>query len=515
MQSGYEWLLSLVFRYPKTTLCFTFISIAAGALLFAVLPQRMIPVVERNQFAVEIYLPQGSSLEQTIAVSDSMEHILRRDPRVTSITAFKGESSPRFHLVYAPKMPSPAYAQFIVNTLSAEATNAILAECTDKYAFYFPEAYIRFKQLDFQEVEALVEVRFSGENMQELKEQADKMLAYLNTLDECLRVRTDFGEMLPSALVTLNPVEAGRLGVNKAITSLNLSANYGEISVGSLWEGDYPLAVVLKPDTLNRGFNSIGDANVSGLLPGSTVPLRQVATVTPEWTEGQIVRRNGIRTISALADLKWGVNATKVNNKVKEYVNAEVLPQLPANITLSYGGEDELNAEIIPGLIQALIIAAFIIFLILLFHFKRLNLTLLTFSSCLLTVFGAAFGVWVMGIDFSMTAMLGIVSLMGIVVRNGIIIFDYTDELREKHKLPVRQAAFESGKRRMRPIFLTSATTSMGVLPMVLSGDLMWAPLGTVIFFGTFISMLFVVTVLPISYWMIFRNHELKTINNE
>lgn len=513
LQGGYEKLLALVFRHPKITLGITLVSVITGIVLFSTLPQRMMPVVERNQFAVEIYLPQGSSLEQTIAVSDSMEHILRRDPRVKSVTAFKGGSSPRFHMVYAPKTPSPSYAQFIVNTSSSGETNEILAECTDKYAFYFPEAYVRFKQLDFQAVEAPVEIRFSGENIEELKTQADKMAAHLNTLDECLRVRTDFGEMLPGARIELNPVEAGRLGINKAIMAVTLSSNYGGMSVSTLWEGDYPLSVVLKSEAVNQGFNSIGDVHVSGTIPGSTVHLRQIASIKPEWTEGQIVRRNGIRTISVLGDLKWGINATKANNKVKEYVNAEVLPHLPANIKVSYGGEDELNDEVIPGMMQAMTIAVFIIFFILLFHFKRLNLALLTFSSCILTVFGAAFGVWIMGIDFSMTAMLGMVSLMGIVVRNGIIMFDYTDELRQKHRLTVREAAFEAAKRRMRPIFLTSAAASMGVLPMVISGDLMWAPLGTVIFFGTLISMIFVVTVLPIAYWLIFRKTDkIKTV---
>jgi len=216
MQGGYDQLLALVFKHYKTALVVTLISIVVGIWLMSILPQRMMPVIQRNQFAVEIYLSQGSSLEQTIAVSDSMENILRADPRVKSVTAFKGTSSPRFHFAYAPKMPSSAYAQFIVNTYTNDETDALLAECTNQYAFRFPEAYVRFKQLDFQVVEAPVEIRFSGEDVEELKIQADKMLAYLNTLDECLRVRTDFGDMLPGAQIALNPVEAGRLGVNKA-----------------------------------------------------------------------------------------------------------------------------------------------------------------------------------------------------------------------------------------------------------------------------------------------------------
>lgn len=445
LQKGYDKLLTTVFEYPKMTLAVAFASIVAGMFLFNILPQRLMPVVERNQFAVEIYLPQGSALEQTAAVSDSMEHILRRDPRVKSVTAFVGASSPRFHMVYAPNMPSTAYAQFIVNTFTAKETETILAEYTDKYASYFPEGYVKFKQLDFQAVEAPIEVRFVGDNIQDLKEQAEKLTDHLNTMDVFRNVRTNFDEMLPGAQVRMDPVEAGRLGINKAFMSMSLSSNYGGMSVGTLWEGDYPLAVTLKSEKTDQGFNSIGDVHVSGMLPGISVPLRQVAQVEPEWTEGKIVRRNGIRTLSVSADLKWEVHTKEVLAKIKEYVNAEIIPSLPEGIDVEYGGEEENDAEVLPPIMNAFIISIFIIFLILVFHFRKLSLALLVFSSSLLTLFGAAFGVWVMGIDFSMTAILGIVSLIGIVVRNGIIMFDYTEVLRQKHNMPVRQAAFEAG----------------------------------------------------------------------
>ena len=506
LQSGYNRLLVTVFDYPKTTIFIALASIAVAIVLFTTLPQRMMPVVERNQFAVEINLPQGSPLERTAAVSDSMESILRRDARVKSITAFVGASSPRFHIVYAPKMPSTGYAQFIVNTTSAKATEAMLAEYTDQYAFYFPEAYVKFRQLDFLAVEAPVEVRFSGDNMQDIKEQANKLVAHINTMDECLYVRTNFEEMLPAARVEMNPVEAGRLGINRAMVSMYLTANYGGMSAGTLWEGDYPLAVVLRSEQKERGFNSIGDVHVSGILPNVSVPLRQVADVTPCWTEGKIVRRNGIRAISVFADLKWDANTNEMLTNVKKYINNELIPAMPAGIEIEYGGEEEQNANIVPDMVKALVIAIFIIFLILVVHFGRLNMALLVFSSSALTLFGAAFGVWVMGIDVSVTAMLAIVSLVGIVVRNGIIMFDYADLLRYRQKMPIREAAIESGKRRLRPIFLTSAAASMGVLPMIISKDLMWSPVGTVIFFGTLISMIFVVTVLPVAYWMCFKN---------
>jgi multidrug efflux pump subunit AcrB len=111
--------------------------------------------------------------------------------------------------------------------------------------------------------------------------------------------------------------------------------------------------------------------------------------------------------------------------------------------------------------------------------------------------------------------MLGIVGLVGIIVRNGIIMFDYAEQLRTERGMTVHEASFEAGKRRMRPIFLTSAAASMGVLPMVLSKSLMWSPMGAIILFGTLFSMIFVVTVMPVAYRMIFKNEELKNKNKQ
>ena len=154
-----------------------------------------------------------------------------------------------------------------------------------------------------------------------------------------------------------------------------------------------------------------------------------------------------------------------------------------------------------------------IIFFILLFHFRRINMALLILGSLALCLLGAGVGIWVMGLDVSVTAVLGIVSLMGILVRNGIIMLDYADELRMKEGLSVREAALHSAKRRMRPIFLTSAAASMGVIPMILGGSPLWSPMGSVVFFGTIISMILTLTILPVAYWLIFSRADRKTEN--
>ena len=127
-----------------------------------------------------------------------------------------------------------------------------------------------------------------------------------------------------------------------------------------------------------------------------------------------------------------------------------------------------------------------------------------------LCLFGAFFGLWIFGLDFSITAVLGLVSLVGIIVRNGIIMFEYAEELRSTKGLSVRQAAEQAGKRRMRPIFLTSCTTALGVLPMIIVGDTLWQPLGVVICFGTMLSILLITLIMPISYWFVYKGQDNK-----
>jgi multidrug efflux pump subunit AcrB len=516
VQGGYERLLAVCFAHPLLTVGVAIASIAGGVLLFTTLPQRMMPLAERNQFAVEIYLPQGSPLSQTAATCDSVEAVLRSDPRVTAITAFIGESSPRFHMVYAPNMPSKAYGQFIVTTVSNRATEELLDEYADRYAFHFPEAYVRFKQLDFQAVDAPVEVRLIGDDMAELKKQGEKLVSYFNSLDKTMWVRTSFDGVQPCARIELDPVEAGRLGINKAFAAMGIAAGVTGSNIATLWEGDYAMPVRLQPAKNSPserergygfGFDDISDVEISGML-GAAVPLRQVASVSPEWNDVQITHRNGRRTLSVLADLRRDAKPADVYPNLYRFMDETIAPTLPAGVEYEYGGEPELVAEIMTPMAKALLIAIVIIYLILIFHTGKVSRASLIMASSLLSLFGAAFGIWALGIDFSTTAMLGIVGLIGIIVRNGIIMFDYLEKLRAEQSISIREAAMEAGKRRMRPIFLTSAAASMGVLPMIISKSPLWSPLGTVIFFGTMISMVLVVTVLPVAYTLIFKKEE-------
>ena len=514
LQTYYNKLLDVCFAHPYLTLGTGIASVVLGVLLMGKLPQKLMPIADRDQFAVEIYLPTGTAVEKTAVVADSVAHILRSDSRVVSVTSFIGCSSPRFHTAYAPQLGGANYAQLIVNTRGNTETVALLDEYAPRYTNAFPDARVRFKQISFSQSVYPVELRLSGQNLDSLKVVAGKYLSLLRSLPQVELAQTNFSEPQASAKIVLREDEASRLGINNIQLETTLAMRYGDgVPAASVWEGDYCIPVAIKSEKADcADFTDLGNELIPASAGLAAVPLRQVADVLPSVKDGQLVRRNGIYTITVMSDVRRDVNVAAFTAQLKKKLAAIPLPQ---GVTLAYGGDDEQDNENMPPIMAALAIAAFIIFFILLAHFKRISISLLLFCSMTLCLFGTAVGVLIQGVDFGMTCTLGIISLMGIIVRNGIIMIDYAEELRVSEKLCVRDAIYHSARRRMRPIFLTSAAASMGVIPMILGKSGLWMPMGTVICYGTLITMIFLLTVLPVAYMLMLRGSTRRRVRME
>ena len=509
MQKYYDKLLSLCFAWPKTTLGIGLASIALGMVMMSRLPQQTMPYAERNQFAVEIYMPTGTSLQKTSTVADSLEHILRRDKRIVSVTSFKGCGSPRFHTAYAPQIAGSNYAQFVVNTTDEKATVAVLDEYSDKYAAYFPEANIKFKQLSYNEATCPVEIRLSNDDEQQMMVDADKVTKTLRTVPELQLVRTNFNEPQATTTIRLKEDEAARLGVTNIQVEATLAMRYGSgMGIANVWEGDKQVPVILMTTRSNQASTDhLADEQIPVMGGLKTVPLRQIADIVPTTQYGQMVRRNGVPTITVMAETRRGVNAMAATAKVQEKMKDV---KLSPDTKVVYGGDLENSTETMGPTMTALAVAAVMIFFILMAHFRKIKLAGIVFGSMLLSIFGACVGLNIQGLPFGVTCVMGLVALMGIIVRNGIIMFDYAEELQETERMNARDAIWHSASRRMRPIFLTSAAASMGVIPMILGGSGLWMPMGTVICYGTLISMFCILTVMPVTYLLVFEGTEKK-----
>lgn len=505
LQNGYHRLLQQCFKGPWITLLIAVGMVALGAFLFTRLNVQMMPKAERECFAVEIHLADGSSLDQTAMIADSLARVLMEDKRVKSVTSFIGCASPRFHATYSPQMARSSYAQFIVNTTSTKATAAILKEYSPRYENAFPRAYVRFKQMDYQAVKNPEEIYLKGDNLDELLPLADSIKQFLATQPETQWIHSDYDESSQSMQVVLKADEATRLGISQAMLSVYLSSALGGQTLTSIWEKDYEVPVLLYTELKDSLTSAdLGDILIPTAIPGTWVPLRQVADIVPSWHHSSITRRNGIRTITVGCDLRGNASQPALQAKVEKYVSRHIEPQLPDGASIAYGGLTSTNQAVIPELILSVFAALLVLFVLLIYHFGKISVAVLALLQSLLCIFGACLGLWIFGLDFSITALLGLVSLIGIIVRNAIIMYEYAEALRQDQHLSVRDAAFEAGLRRMRPIFLTSATTALGVIPMITAGTSLWMPMGVVICFGTIFTLPLVVTVLPVAYWKTF-----------
>lgn len=512
LQRGYDRVLEFCFRFPKSTILAGVGVMALGIFLFFQINIQMMPMAVRNYFAIEVYLDANAGLSRTEAVVSDLQKKLLADDRVESVTSFIGTGAPRFTATYAPIAPSPNVAQMIVNTKSPLATEAVLQQYQKQYTEHYPEALIRFKQMDYQGVVAPVVVELRGDDVKQLQPWADSIKAFMSTMPQLQWLHSDNDDFITALDICLDSDEAMRLGINKTMLSMYTAGAFNGQQIAQMWEGDNAIDVrlynSLVSDTMD--YDVVQNQIVPTFVPGVSVPLRQVADVMPLVSHAQYVRRAGQTSLAVSADLRYGESHPEAMRHISHYIDSYVKPNLPPGVAVNYGGLSTVNSEVIPEISLAFLCAVAVLFVFMLIHFKKASLASLTLVLSLLCLFGAFFGLWLFDLDFGLTSVLGLISLVGIIVRNGIIMFEYAEELRFKQNMPLREAAMEAGKRRMRPIFLTSCTTALGVLPMIISADALWMPMGVVICFGTLFSVLLVVFIMPVSYMMVFARSDRK-----
>ncbi|MBQ1587945.1 MAG: efflux RND transporter permease subunit, partial [Prevotella sp.] len=323
VQRTYNHVLDFTFHHPWVTIFGGIGIILLSTIIIPTLKIRLFPYADRDQFAIEIFLPDGKGLAETEQIAESVRKTIEKDDRIVGITGFLGCSSPRFMDAYAPQIASSNYAQFIVNTKSDKATLELLAKYQPQLSEAFPKAYVKFKRLDYLEVNEL-EYRFYGEDLDSLHVVAERLMERMRQMPELEWVHTDYFQPYPIINVQLDPVISAQLGITRTTAQLALSANSGDLRVGQIWEGNYELPIVVKDDAdmtysdiANLGISSPQSMISSGIYGNnSTVPLRQLAKVEPYWSESRIVHRGGERCITVTAQFAQGVFTAPVEKEI-------------------------------------------------------------------------------------------------------------------------------------------------------------------------------------------------------
>jgi multidrug efflux pump subunit AcrB/outer membrane protein TolC len=511
LQAGYNKAIVTFMAKPVLAVGLGIAAVVGGVLLFRAVDQQFFPTAERNQFVIDVWMPQGSRFEATDAVMRRIEGELRQDKLVAHYASFVGQSSPRFYYNVNPQQPDPAYGQFIVNTTDLKVTPGLVKDLRTRLARLAPEATVLVQELQQGDVqESPLEYRIVGDDPDQLKAIGEKVGDILRADPGARFIHTDYRNDSPMLAFNLNTELAARLGLTHADASSFLQGAFDGMTVSTFWEGDRAVDVVLRADPGHRdSFDAARDTYVNASLSGNKAPLRAVTDLAPAWQISRIVRRNGVPTLTVRSLTADGVYASAILDRTLPKVRA--LP-LPPGYRIDLGGEWANKHETFPEMILALCISLVAIYLILMLQFRNLTEPLVVMLSIPLSLFGMAFGLLTLHNPFGCTAFAGMIALCGIAVRNSIILVDYIKD-RLKHGVSLEEAATQAGERRLRPIFLTTMAAAVGVTPMILSGSKLWGPLASVLAVGLVFSMFFTLLVVPVIYVLVFRKRAGSRVN--
>ncbi|HEY9006065.1 efflux RND transporter permease subunit [Ohtaekwangia sp.] len=512
MQDGYNRALDWCVKRPKITIIGSFSSLLLVGILFKFgVRELFFPPAERNQFIIELWMPVGTKLEKTNETILKAEHLIQGDKRVLSYATFTGTSAPRFYYNFTPEFPASNYALILVNTTTEATSEALAEELTNKVKGLVAGGtfFVKLMQQG-SSMNAPVEVRIIGEDIATLKTIRNSVRDILKKAPGSLFVRDDYSEDYYGINLELKD-EARRLGFTTTSVAQSVYTGFSGAPISTLYEGSTPVDIVFRLDANKRkSTTDLQNIYLTSPATGAELPLRQIALLTPQWQSGKIMHRNGIRTLTVQSETQPDVLPAELLEAIKPAIDQLKLPE---GYRIEYGGEEANKDEVFMEMVTALVISLVLIFFILLFQFRNMKETIIVMLTIPLSLFGAVLGLVVTGNNFSFTAFIGLIALSGIVVRNAIILVDYTNVLLQ-HGMDIRTAAIESARRRLRPIFLTAMAAAIGVLPMIISGSGMWAPLASVLAFGVVWSMIMALLTVPILYIAMIRETDKKILHN-
>jgi len=513
MQSAYERVMGVAMPRKRLTMIGAVVAFVAGLALMSAVPYRFFPMNERDQLIVDLWMPAGTRLAGTDAVLRRIEDAVRREPGVQSVAAFVGAGAPRFYYNHNPEPPTPNFGELLINTISAEATTTLVHRLHDQLGQVAPEGWVYVKPLQQGPVFAAPnEVRLVGDDARLLRTYGDSVARIFEHTRGSAYVHTDWRDEELALGLHVRPEVSTRLGLSEADIAMQLASSFTGAPISTFWEGKRDLDVTFRLDGAERsGMDDVAAAYLASPTTGARVPLREVADVAPEFRPSRIIRRNGARTLT--------VRSFAAPDILPSVVLKAAAPQLaaltlPAGMRLEFGGEKEGSAEVQGAVNMALLTSLIGVFLILLFQFRTVRHPLVVMTSIPLAVVGAALGLVITGNPFTYTANLGLNALTGVVVRNAIILVDYANELR-RSGMDVETAALLAGRRRLRPIFLTTMAAALGVTPMIISRSPLWSPMASVIAVGLVVSMIFTLVLVPVLYVVVERREQRRVARRE
>lgn len=493
----FESLLHWALGHHKAVLLLTLGAFILSLLSFPLIKQEFFPSSTRNEIIVSMQFPQSSSIDYTQNQAKSLDALLKDNEHIDHFTTYVGEGSPRFVLTLEPELPRANFMQTIIVTKSLEDRDALFKDLQDQLNDQYPSALINMQFVQIGPPSKYpVMLRVSGPNASEVKTIANDVKAKMQEDKDLHNIAFDWPDTEPVAQIHIDPDKARLLGINSYAVSLHLQSLLSGTKSGEYYEGNQTI-----PVTFRLSGNENHNLAALSSLPiqtgnGSYVPLSQIATISMSQEEGIIWHRNMMPTISIHANVGPGVLG---NAKTKEIYNklAEYRQDLPTGYTIDLDGSAEKSVTAVQKLLVPMPIMLFAIMTILMFQLKRIALMFMALFTAPLGLIGVVLALNITRTPLGFMAILGIIALSGMIIRNSIILLDQI-EIHRAEGQSAREAIINSATLRFRPIMLTAIAAILGMIPLM--GFVFWSPLAIAFSGGLLVATILTLIVLPVMY---------------
>ncbi|MDR1069984.1 MAG: efflux RND transporter permease subunit [Gracilibacteraceae bacterium] len=493
--------LDLALDHPGRAISLFAAALALTLFLLPGLNVQVFPPLEREQYAMEMTAPADYTPEATQALAARVADLLAAEESVQDFAYVTGSGFPKYNMTFPPARQGAHKAEFLINGGRSQAESV-----AGRVALSLPDAVTRVKFLEFNMPQDYpIAVRVTGADIPTLRRIAEEMEGLTDPLASVGRTEIDYGQDSYELSLTVNAEKAAAVGVSTydIAAVLRMAVNGAEAT--RLKEDDLRLdsvPVILRlPEARLNVREGLDQIFITSGATGARVPLRQLVRTETSTALNQIVRRDFERTITIGVFPAPGAGIPKVIADCRQAFDAVTLP---AGYSFAIGGENEFTSETLGSMVMPAVLAVLIIYLILALQFGDLIGPLIIMGTIPLSFIGIICGLRLFGYPIGFMALLGGVSLMGVVVNNGIVLLSYVKD-KERDGAGLREAVFTAGVTRLRPIMIGMVTTVISLIPMMLAGGTLWAPLATTVITGMLVSTLATMIVIPCLYLLIYR----------
>ncbi|EGQ7738035.1 multidrug efflux RND transporter permease subunit VmeV [Vibrio parahaemolyticus] len=505
------WLFVVFGALLKFSLRFRWMTVAAmvallvGAVIaFGNVKQQFFPPSNTPMFYVDMWMPEGTDIRQTIKQAEKVESYIRQQDDIDFVSVSIGQGLQRFALTYQPEKSYEAYAQFQVRTTDRDNMFKLLHKLDDNLAKTFDEPTFQFKLMEFGPSPASkIEARITGPDPKVLRELAVQVEDILHTDPGARNIRHDWRERTKELVPVFNESKARRLGISKEDLSSTLQMAFGGSTFGVLRDGTHTLPIMMRlPEAERVDFESLQNVKIWSPSLQTYIPVDQIIDgVELDWSEPLIQRRDRKRTLTVLADhdVLSDDTAASLFARVQPKVMALHIPE---GYEITWGGEYESSKDAQEGLFGSLPMGYLLMFIITILLFNSVKKPLVIWFTVPLSIIGVAFGLLTTNMPFSFTAFLGLLSLSGMILKNGIVLLDQINLELESGKDPYL-AIVDSAISRVRPVSMAALTTILGMIPLMF--DAFFGSMAITIMAGLGFATVLTLIVVPVMFAILFR----------